>query len=154
MEREARRRVLRREVLGLLGGALAVPAGRRASAAERDGWWLGLPSARELAGDAPSETGLLIDLPFLVEDGASVPLRVVVNRPMTPRSHVASLHCFALGNPIREIADCFFSPRSGRAEVATRIRLDDTQSVAAVAVTSDGEAIVARARSRSSSPAA
>ncbi len=70
-------------------------------------------------------------------------LGVAVDRPMNAQNYVQSLHIFALGNPWPEVADYFFSPLSGRAEIATRVRLNETQIVGAVARTSTGEVIVA-----------
>jgi sulfur-oxidizing protein SoxY len=58
--------------------------------------------------------------------------------PMTSADHVKSVHVFADGNPRPRIAVFHFNPASGRAEIATRIRLAGTQRVYAVATMSDG----------------
>lgn len=61
---------------------------------------------------------------------------------MTPESYVESLHVHALKNGARG-RDYFFSPLSGRAEIATRIRINETMPVGVVARVSTGEVIVA-----------
>ncbi|MCW5718922.1 MAG: thiosulfate oxidation carrier complex protein SoxZ [Bauldia sp.] len=119
---------------------LARPSG----AQEAVPWWRDVESARTLVGDAtPSTEGVWIDLPYLSEDGTSVALGVGVDRPMTQESYVQSLHVYALKNPAPEVADYFFSPLSGRAEIATRIRINETMSIGVIARISTGEVIVA-----------
>ena len=41
-------------------------------------------------------------------------------------------------NPLPNVVDLHLGPRAGRAAVATRIRLADTQTVTAIAALSDG----------------
>ena len=48
------------------------------------------------------------------------------------------IHLFNEKNPEPSIATFHLGPRSGRASVATRIRLADTQTVTAIAELSDG----------------
>lgn len=136
--------ISRRAALALVGAAAVSPVILRPAVAQ-DGapWWQGVESARALVGDiVPSTEGIWIDLPYLSEDGTSVALGVGVDRPMTPESYVESLHVYALKNPTPEVADYFFSPLSGRAEIATRIRINETMPVGVVARISTGEVIV------------
>jgi sulfur-oxidizing protein SoxY len=79
-----------------------------------------------------------LELPPLVENGNSVPLVVSVESPMTAADHVKAFHVFTEKNPQPEVVSFRFGPRAGRARVATRIRLADTQSVIALAELSDG----------------
>jgi sulfur-oxidizing protein SoxY len=79
-----------------------------------------------------------LELPPLVENGNSVPLVVSVESPMTPADHVKAFHVFTEKNPQPEVVSFRFGPRAGRARVATRIRLADTQTVIAIAELSDG----------------
>jgi len=135
----------RRSALALAGAAALLPVlVRRAVAQGEAPWWQGVETARALVGDAvPSTEGITIDLPYLSEDGTSIALGVAVDRPMTPESYVESLHVHALKNPAPEVADYFFSPLSGRAEIATRIRINETMPVGVIARVSTGEVIVA-----------
>ena len=79
-----------------------------------------------------------LELPPLVENGNSVPLVVSVESPMTAADHVKAFHVFTEKNPQPEVVTFRFGPRAGRARVATRVRLADTQSVTAIAELSDG----------------
>jgi sulfur-oxidizing protein SoxY len=58
---------------------------------------------------------------------------------------VKAFHVFTEKNPQPEVVTCRLGPRAGRARVATRIRLADTQTVVAIAEMSDGAFWSARA---------
>ena len=79
-----------------------------------------------------------LDLPPLVENGNTVPLSVSVESAMTETDHVRAIHVFTEKNPQPEVVGFRFGPRAGRASVATRVRLADTQTVTAIAELSDG----------------
>jgi sulfur-oxidizing protein SoxY len=93
---------------------------------------------RSLVGEAQIRTGKVrLDIPPLVENGNTVPMTVSVASPMTATDHVKSIHVFNEKNPQPNIANFHLTPASGRAQVATRIRLADTQKVVAIARLSD-----------------
>ena len=93
----------------------------------------------KLTGNAPLRSGrVTLDLPALVENGNSVPLTVRVDSPMTAADHVKAIHVFVEKNPLPVAASFVLGPRCGRAEVSTRIRLADTQTVQVVCEMSDG----------------
>jgi sulfur-oxidizing protein SoxY len=77
-------------------------------------------------------------VPPLVENGNTVPMTVSVASPMTPDDHVKSIHVFNEKNPQPYIGNFYLTPSAGRAQVATRIRLADSQKVVAIAQMSDG----------------
>ena len=79
-----------------------------------------------------------IELPALADNGHSVAMTVKVDSPMTAAEHVKAVRMIAEKNPIREMAVFFFGPDSPRAEVGTRIRLNGSQRIVAVAELSDG----------------
>ena len=79
-----------------------------------------------------------LDLSPLVENGNAVPVKVTVESPMTEADHVRRIALFNERNPQPDIAVFHLTPRAGRAEVATRIRLATSQKVAAVAEMADG----------------
>lgn len=106
--------------------------------------WERFDPARKLIGEAkPSTNGVALDLPLVSEDGSSVQLTVNVDRPMLDGDSVQAIHLFATRNPSPEIASFEFTPRAGRANVMTRVRLNESQAVIAVARTSKGEVLVA-----------
>ena len=77
-------------------------------------------------------------IPPLVENGNLVTMKVSVESPMTKADHVQAIHIVAEGNPLPNVVSFYLSPRAGRAEVTTRIRLGDSQRVRAIAHMSDG----------------
>ena len=94
---------------------------------------------RKLVGTNVINRGKVkLGLPPLVENGHLVPLTVSVESPMTEAHHVKAIHVFTERNPLPEMATFRMGPRAGRAQVATRVRLADTQNVVAIAELSDG----------------
>ena len=94
---------------------------------------------RTIVGTASVKTGKVkLDIPPLVENGNSVPMTVSVDSPMAAEDHVKSIHVFNEKNPQPNIGNFYLSPQAGRAQVATRIRLADSQKVVAIAKLSDG----------------
>jgi sulfur-oxidizing protein SoxY len=94
---------------------------------------------RNVVGEAPIHTGKVkLDIPPLVENGNTVPMTVSVESPMTADDHVKSIHVFNEKNPQPNIGNFYIGPWTGRAQVATRIRLADSQKVVAIAHLSDG----------------
>ena len=94
---------------------------------------------RKVVGAARVNPGRVkLELPPLVENGNTVPLAVSVESPMTEADHVRAIHVFNEKNPQPDVVSFRFGPRAGRASVATRIRLADTQTVVAIGELSDG----------------
>jgi sulfur-oxidizing protein SoxY len=90
-------------------------------------------------GGATARKGrVALEIPALVENGNSVPLKVIVESPMTAEDSVEAIAVFNERNPQPNVAVFRFTPRSGRAEISTRIRLGDSQTIIAVARLSDG----------------
>jgi sulfur-oxidizing protein SoxY len=94
---------------------------------------------RKLVGvKSISEGKVKLNVPPLVENGHLVPLHVSVDSPMTDADHVKAIHVFTERNPLPEMVTFRLGPRAGRASVATRVRMADTQNVVAIAEMSDG----------------
>jgi sulfur-oxidizing protein SoxY len=93
----------------------------------------------QVVGEAPVNKGkVTIDVPPLVENGNTVALAIEVDSPMTAQDHVKAIHVFNEKNPLPNVFTARLGPRAGRARVATRFRLADTQTVVAIAEMSDG----------------
>jgi sulfur-oxidizing protein SoxY len=93
---------------------------------------------RNVVGEAPVRAGkVTLDIPPLVENGNTVPMMVRVASPMTDKDYVKSIHVFNEKNPLPNVGNFHIGPSAGRAQVATRIRLADTQKVVAIARLSD-----------------
>jgi len=79
-----------------------------------------------------------LELPQVAENGHSVGMTVRVESPMTDADHVRRVDLIADKNPVPLIATFFLGPESGRAEIESRVRLNGTQRVTAIAQLSDG----------------
>jgi sulfur-oxidizing protein SoxY len=94
---------------------------------------------RQVVGEATVRKGrVTIDVPALVENGNTVSLAIEAESPMTPQDYVKAIHVFNEKNPLPNIISAHLGPRAGRARIATRFRLADTQTVVAIAEMSDG----------------
>jgi sulfur-oxidizing protein SoxY len=100
---------------------------------------------KKLIGNAVAKDGRVqLKLKDVAESGASESIAVAVDSPMTAADHVKAIHVVAEGNPHPGVASWTLSPRSGKAEVAFRMRLAKTQVVRAYAVMSDGSVYTAK----------
>jgi sulfur-oxidizing protein SoxY len=101
--------------------------------------------ARKLMGPFKAKDGKVkLKMRDVAASGASEPITVSVDSPMTAADHVKAIHVLAEGNPYPVVSSWYLTPRSGRAEISFRMRLAKTQTVRAYAVTSDGEVWLAR----------
>jgi len=130
----------RRQFLGLAGGAAAFGAVPAVTLRPAEATPAMLATAiRNVVGGAVVRTGKVkLDVPPLVENGNTVPMTVSVASPMTADDHVKSIHVLNEKNPQPNIGNFQLGPRSGRAQISTRIRLADTQKIVAIAQLSDG----------------
>lgn len=101
---------------------------------------------REVVGSAKLNPGkVALDLPPLVENGNTVPMKVTVESPMTAADHVRAIHVFNEKNPQPHVLNAYLGPRAGRASVSAHIKLADSQKVVAIAELSDGTFWIASA---------
>src|SRR2546428_10708914 len=115
-----------------LGAVIVVEPARATPAEMQDAIRKGVGGARVTPGKVK------LDLPPLIENGNTVPLTVSVESPMTETEHVRAVHVFTEKNPQPNVATFHLGPRAGRAKVATRVRLADSQNVVAICELSDG----------------
>jgi sulfur-oxidizing protein SoxY len=107
--------------------------GARATSADLD------EAIKQVTGGKPVKEGRIkLDIPPLIENGNAVPLTVSVESPMTDADHVKAIHVFNEKNPQPHVFNAWLSPASGKATVATRIKLADSQKVTGIAEMSDG----------------
>ncbi len=100
---------------------------------------------KKIVGDkVPEEKGLHLELPEIAENGNTVPFSVSVDSPMTEQDHVKAVHILSTGNPQPAVATFHFTSASGKASVASRMRLAKTQDVVSVAELSNGKLLVGR----------
>ena len=125
----------RRAVLAAIGGAGLALAVRPAQATPET-----MKSAiRQVVGEAAVKPGRIkLDLPPLVERGNTVAMAVTVDSPMTAKDYVKAIHVVTEKNPQPNVISAKLGPRAGKAEITTRVRLADTQTVIAICEMSDG----------------
>ncbi|MBL8698250.1 MAG: thiosulfate oxidation carrier complex protein SoxZ [Alphaproteobacteria bacterium] len=94
---------------------------------------------RQFVGEAAIETGrVVLDLPPHSDAGTSVPITIGFE-PQTGEAEVPrALHVLVDGNPRPHVVSVWLAPECGRAQVATRIRLESAQTVTAIAEARDG----------------
>src|SRR5262245_51209391 len=130
------RRGFLRGLAAWLAAPLALP---RTGRAQEQSVETLVPPVKEALRGTPARAGRVkIDTPLLAENGHSVPVVVTVQSPMTAADHVRSVELVSEKNPRPLIAHFDLGPRTGRAEIVTRIRLNGSQHVAAIAQMSDG----------------
>ncbi len=96
-------------------------------------------AVREWAGKVPVNEGrVTLEVEPLVENGNAVPITVRVDSPMTAAERVLEIVVFNERNPQRDVAHFTLGPGCARAEVSTRIRLQTSQRLVALARLSDG----------------
>lgn len=137
-----RRTLLKALPPAALSAALPLPAlaanTREADQAER---W---KSVREtvFAGRSISEdsAGLIeLDTPARAFDAAVVPIAIRTGMAQTPERYVKKLWLVVDGNPSPVGAVFTFTPDSGRADIETRIRIEEYTYVRAIVETNDGK---------------
>jgi sulfur-oxidizing protein SoxY len=132
----------RRQILALgAGGAALALAGGAADATPQEA---AEAIAKFTGGKAAAAGRISIDLPEIAENGNTVPLTIALDSPMTAEDHVSDILVVAEANPRPTVVTFHLTPMSGRAEVATRIRLAATENVTVVARTSKGQLITAQ----------
>lgn len=148
-----RRGLTRRAVLGVLGtagvtAAAVVTLAPRAAGAQALGRNEPVEAAlRRLFGGRAMQDGsalIKLGIPQIAENGASVPVSVEVDAPMTPESYVRHIYLVADKNRIPIVARATLTPDSGQAYVAANIRLGETGDVRAVVEQSDGTLLQVR----------
>jgi sulfur-oxidizing protein SoxY len=126
----------RRRVLGATAGAWLLLRTRSAAAVST----ISLEAAvREWASKLPVREGrVTLEVAPLVENGNAVPITVYVDSPMTTTDRVLEIVVFNERNPQRDVARFTLGSGCARAEVSTRVRLQTSQQLVALARLSDG----------------
>jgi sulfur-oxidizing protein SoxY len=92
----------------------------------------------EFFGDQPMTKGRVkLEIPNLVENGNVVSVTLSADAGVGS-ARIASLHLFADENPLPNVGNFYFGPRSGQPKISTRIRLATTQNVWLVGRAEDG----------------
>jgi sulfur-oxidizing protein SoxY len=142
------RRSFLHRVAALVGCASAAGFGASSAAWGQD-TPTGLPlpdepveaTLRRLFGNRKAASGdgkLKLELPLIAEDGGNVPVTIDANLPISGGTHVKHIYIISDKNRRPMLAKFSFTPGSGKAFIATSIRLATTTDVRAIAEMSDG----------------
>ena len=100
---------------------------------------------KKVLGSAkPTDGKMVLEMPEIAENGNTVPFTVTVESPMTESNYVKAIHIISSGNPQPGVVTFHFTPESGKASAASRMRLGRTQDVIALAELSDGKFLQAK----------
>ena len=136
---------LNRRQFALGAAAGAAIAGLPAALIAQDAAPAWEQAVKKVLGDAkPIEGKLQIDMPEIAENGNTVPFTISVDSPMSETDRVKVIHVIATANPQPGVAVFRFSPLSGKATVASRMRLARTQDVIGIAELSDGRFLMSK----------
>jgi sulfur-oxidizing protein SoxY len=80
-----------------------------------------------------------LDAPLRAEDAAIVPISIKTRYPQSPERYIDKIYLIIDNNPSPISAIFKFTPHSGRADIETRVRIDEYTQVRAIAETNDGE---------------
>ncbi|MGH8728459.1 MAG: quinoprotein dehydrogenase-associated SoxYZ-like carrier [Burkholderiales bacterium] len=115
------------------------------SAVEDGDRWSGIRS--NLFGDRPiaedSAKVVKLETPVRAEDAAIVPISIKTLVPQTPEKYIKKLYLVIDKNPSPVGAVFHFTPQSGRADIDTRVRIEEYSNVRAIAEMNDGKLFMA-----------
>jgi sulfur-oxidizing protein SoxY len=100
--------------------------------------------ARLVGEQAPVEGKIGFEITEGAENGNTVPFTIIVDSPMDETGYVKAVHVLATANPQPSVATFHFTRDSGKAAVASRMRLADSQQVICLAELSDGKFAIAK----------
>lgn len=95
-----------------------------------------------LEGEAQDK--ITIKAPYTAEDASVVPISIHTNLDQQADVYVKKLHVYVDKNPVPLVGVFEFTPASGRADLAMRIRVDDFSYVRAIAEMNTGEFYMAK----------
>ena len=85
-----------------------------------------------------------LEAPNRAEDPALVPLKIVSKIPQTPDSYIKKILVLVDKNPFPFVGEFEFSPESGRADLAMRVRVNTYSFIRAIAELSDGRLVMTK----------
>jgi len=130
-----------------VGATLKGLGGGAAASAQSAASGLPLPdepveaTLKRLFGNRPLQPGdgkIKLELPLIAEDGGNVAISVDANLPVSGAARANHMYIIADKNRRPMLAKFSFTPQSGKAFIATSIRLATTTDVRAVVEMSDG----------------
>ena len=91
----------------------------------------------------PADAVVVLETPKRAEDAAVVPLAIRARFPQSRDRYIEKVWLIIDNNPSPVAAVFTFTPESGRADIETRVRIEEYTYVRAVALTNDGKLYMA-----------
>jgi sulfur-oxidizing protein SoxY len=82
---------------------------------------------------------ITLEVPVRAEDAAIVPVSIKTRYTQSPARYIEKVYLIIDNNPSPVSAIFRFTPHSGRADIETRVRIDEYTHVRAIAETNDGQ---------------
>ena len=125
---------------------MVLPSAVRADGEDETAWNTVLRQ-KFFAGRDIDEDGqtVAITAPYRAEDPALVPIQVTSRFPQTADHYIRNITLIIDNNPVPFSASFDFTPASGRADIATRMRFNAYTHIRAIAETNDGRLHMAKA---------
>lgn len=86
-----------------------------------------------------SDEVISLDAPYRAADPAMVPITITAGFPQTEERHIRAITLLIDENPAPMVGRFEFGPRSGRADLGLRVRVNAYSPVRAIAETNDGK---------------
>lgn len=125
--------------LALLAWSACLPA---TAQTPDDAGWAALQQAHFSGKTLESAPFIRLTAPARAASGDQVPFAFSIDHPMTAQRYIKSVTLFVDENPVPLTAVFHFTPESGKAEIATRIRFESDSPVHVVAEANDGRLYV------------
>jgi len=91
----------------------------------------------------PGNDIITLDAPVRAEDAATVPISIKAQIPQSPQKYVQTIYLVIDKNPSPIAAVFHLTPDSGRADIDTRVRIEEYSYVRAIAEMNDGQLYMA-----------
>ncbi len=117
------------------------------AAGEEDAAWNTVLKKKYFGDRIIDESTAPIELtaPYRAEDPALVPISITAKIPQTPTNFIKTITLIIDNNPVPFAAAFHFTPESGKADIATRLRFNAYTNIRAVAETNDGKLSMVKA---------
>ncbi|TAK62188.1 quinoprotein dehydrogenase-associated SoxYZ-like carrier [Methylobacter sp.] len=117
-----------------------------AIAAEDEKIWNNVLKPEYFAGQAIEESDNIIELeaPVRAEDPALVPIKVTSKVKQTKEHYIKKILVLVDNNPFPFVGEFEFTPESGKADIAMRIRVNSNSNIRAIAQINDGKLMMTK----------
>ncbi len=112
-----------------------------ASAAKDEIQWNNLLKRQYFSGKTITESNDIIEIkaPYRAEDPALVPIRIISNIKQTNKRYIKKITVFVDKNPFPLVGEFGFTPETGKADLAMRVRVNTYSYIRAIAEMNNGQ---------------